>query len=434
MSVKGCYYFENGFRKVIPYFNEYITHPKERWLNKKLIDVFVQELGFSHKKIHDDIDKNLIYIKKHCNNKNNTVVIKGLKDLESQKIEKHDLIINTKHIHETPTYIFKFDGINNFKSQNKTLFEIIYENDEILVINKPCGIAVHPSATTKYNTLLEILKYELNLENLWLCHRLDKCVSGILVFGKTKNQASFLHKLLLDEKRLIKKIYIAKVQGEFPNKRFMINCPVFSINSNHGFFIPQSITSLSAKSCTIFKKISYDERTNLSIVECEPLSGKYHQIRIHLRNINYPIIDDFLYNPQKSDLFFDTNYKINELEKKIYEKIYDKYPEFKTKLDPDDEIYDQKNINITEFLLLDCINFKSNIKKIIDEKKKKVSFLRSQFKDYCTICNDKIKSIDPLKVNMKICLHSHKFFFESKNDSFHFESELPSWSIVKKKD
>ena len=86
-----------------------------------------------------------------------------------------DIICHTKHRHEPPI------------PWHNDIIKLVYEDDEILVVDKPSGIPTHPTGNYYFNSLSEIIKQQLNMDSIWTCHRLDKVTSGVLVLAKTKN-------------------------------------------------------------------------------------------------------------------------------------------------------------------------------------------------------------------------------------------------------
>jgi 23S rRNA-/tRNA-specific pseudouridylate synthase len=126
--------------------------------------------------------------------------------------------------------------------------------------------------------------------------------SGIVVMAKTKESAKQFQNLL-HEKNVIKK-YIARVKGQFPYEEIIVNQPILK-KKNFA-----EIDLKGKPSETIFKLIQTNGKE--SIVECQPLTGRMHQIRIHLSFLGYPISNDFVYKGEKQNL---SNEEIDELKK-----------------------------------------------------------------------------------------------------------------------
>jgi len=189
---------------------------------------------------------------------------------------------------------------------------VIYEDDDIVAINKPSGLLVHPvlessrgdtvqSSPTLVNWLLE--KYpEIKLVGddpsirPGIVHRLDKDTSGVLVAAKNQKSFDFL-KSQFQNRQVVKK-YIALVHGKVKNKEGVINFPIGA--SKHDFRKKSSIGKLRGKireAVTEYKVI--EEFPDYTILEISPQTGRTHQIRVHLKSIGHPIAGDKLYGQKK---------------------------------------------------------------------------------------------------------------------------------------
>ncbi len=147
------------------------------------------------------------------------------------------------------------------------MIPIIYEDEWLLVADKPSGLLTVPTPKNEKRTLTSIL-------NLYPCHRLDRETSGLIIYAKDKDTQA----KMMDEfrARRVKKTYIAFVRGE-PFK-------------NQGE-IKNKIEGLSAQ--TRYKVI--EKRRDFAILEVNPLTGRTNQIRIHLKQINHPILGETKY-------------------------------------------------------------------------------------------------------------------------------------------
>ncbi|MFN3550603.1 MAG: RluA family pseudouridine synthase [Endomicrobiia bacterium] len=179
----------------------------------------------------------------------------------------------------------------NVKVEN---LDIIYEDDELLVINKPAFLKVHPAKKfDKEITLIDLLikkfPYLKNkdwvLNRPFLVHRLDKETSGVLLIAKTPKMQFVLSKQF--QQREIKKIYRAIVSGEIKISEGEIVAPIKKEKNL------SKINFLGKQAETKFKVISSTK--NFSYLELYPKTGRTHQIRTHLKFIGYPIIGDIIY-------------------------------------------------------------------------------------------------------------------------------------------
>ncbi|MDC0047136.1 RluA family pseudouridine synthase [Chloroflexi bacterium] len=179
--------------------------------------------------------------------------------------------------------------------------EIIYQNSELLIVNKPHGIVVHPSKGHSNDTVINALlgmdiKFEANLGQTkpFLVHRLDKDTSGLLLVAKNEKMYSYLTEI--QKKRKIKKHYLAVIKGVPDKKHATIDA---SISRNKSHRKKMSVNSKGRKSLTTYKVIKSND--SMSLVELELHTGRTHQIRVHMQALGHPIIGDTLYG-KKSKL------------------------------------------------------------------------------------------------------------------------------------
>ena len=179
--------------------------------------------------------------------------------------------------------------------------EIIYQNSELLIVNKPHGIVVHPSKGHSNDTVINALlgmdiKFEANLGQTkpFLVHRLDKDTSGLLLVAKNEKMYSYLTEI--QKKRKIKKNYLAVIKG-VPDKKYATIDASISRNKSHRK--KMSVNSKGRKSLTTYKVIKSND--SMSLVELELHTGRTHQIRVHMQALGHPIIGDTLYG-KKSKL------------------------------------------------------------------------------------------------------------------------------------
>ena len=166
---------------------------------------------------------------------------------------------------------------------------ILFENDNYIVINKKSGIAVH-GGTKNIIGLIDIIREKYG-KNIDLCHRIDKNTTGCLVFGKNKEAVKFFNNLLIDNN--VKKTYQAVLKGKL-KKNIVINKPIY-----------KNIVTKSKNSISKFKIIEY--LNNATLVEVQIYTGRSHQIRIHAALINHPIIFDNRYGDKDFNKSFDKN-------------------------------------------------------------------------------------------------------------------------------
>lgn len=194
-------------------------------------------------------------------------------------------IINVKEFKEITTVIKENIPIN-----------IIYEDNYLMVINKPSGLVVHPGNGNESGTLVNgLVNYTDKLSDLngdfrlGIVHRIDKDTSGLLLISKT-NQ---IHKLLTDNfKNNVKRKYIALVEGIIKEEKGKINAPIGRDERDRK---KMCVTSKNSKEAvTNFEVI--ERYKNSTLVRCILETGRTHQIRVHFTYINHPVINDPVYN------------------------------------------------------------------------------------------------------------------------------------------
>ncbi len=194
---------------------------------------------------------------------------------------------------------------------------ILYEDKDFLAIDKPIGISVHGDGRSKEKTLVDFIlkKYTkmknvgepmfLNVDNKevkilrpGIVHRLDKDTSGVLVLAK--NQKSFLFLKEQFKNRDIRKVYNALVSGTLKYERGVINKPIGRSPSDFRKHLAgrgargelrEAITEYN-----VLKKIIDKKGNKFSYLEVRPKTGRMHQIRVHLKYLNHPVVGDPLYN------------------------------------------------------------------------------------------------------------------------------------------
>lgn len=194
----------------------------------------------------------------------------------------------------------------------KIKIDIIYEDEYLLILDKPAGVLVHPTQAGEKETLVDFVKQKYpGIEKLnWpepsrpgIVHRLDKDTSGLIIIAKTpeilvKLQGQF-------KSREVQKVYTALVLGEPPSPQGKIEAAI-----TRGKAGTQKVQELSYSfsketvrpAITLYKTIQkykfHDEI--LTLLEAQPKTGRMHQIRVHLKHIGHPIIGDPLYNTKLS--------------------------------------------------------------------------------------------------------------------------------------
>lgn len=214
-------------------------------------------------------------------------------------------------LNDTPVYVTEKVNINDlvrinldFEEESENIvsikmdLKILYEDKYLLIVNKPPFMPVHPSSNNYENTLSNGVKYYFETNNLNIkirpVNRLDKDTSGIVVFAKNQ----YIQEALIKQMKTndFKKEYIAVLEGNLEEDYIKVNAP---IGRKENSIIERQVINDGANSITEFYVLKRFE--NYTLVKCLLLTGRTHQIRVHSKHINHPIIGDSLYG-NKSDL------------------------------------------------------------------------------------------------------------------------------------
>ncbi|WP_406848678.1 RluA family pseudouridine synthase [Wolbachia endosymbiont (group B) of Melanostoma mellinum] len=177
--------------------------------------------------------------------------------------------------------------------------DIIYEDEDIIVLSKQSGLTVHPGAGTNNDTLLNAViahlgKIPYTNTRPGIVHRLDKDTSGLMVIAKNEQSHSFLSELLSNRK--IKREYLAVVWGTLPNLQGTIKTNIAPKRSNKEMMCVTKTTGKLAITHYSVKKII----GQASLVKCTLETGRTHQIRVHMSHIGHSVVGDQVYGKNSS--------------------------------------------------------------------------------------------------------------------------------------
>ncbi len=201
--------------------------------------------------------------------------------------------------------------------------DILYEDEDLLAINKDSGVVVHPAPGHKDDTLANAVKFYLQGEGgsssrAGLIHRLDKATSGVILFAKNNQIQQQISKEFAQ--RNIQKTYLALVKGSVPVGNFKITKSIGRSMFNRKKF--SSKTRKPRKAITFIDQFKLNESGKYSLLKVFPKTGRTHQIRVHLSEENLPVVGDKVYGGEKSARLMLHAYAIQfELDEKKYKIV-----------------------------------------------------------------------------------------------------------------
>lgn len=226
-------------------------------------------------------------------------------------IKNGDVLVNGNQV--KPGYSLKLNdqiyvAINEPKSLDlepvNLDLDIVYEDSNLLVVNKPEGLVVHPAESYDGPTLVHGLLYQSDelssingVKRPGIVHRIDKDTSGLLIVAKN----DIAHQRLSEafSKHEVKRIYTALVYGKIDVPKGVIDMPIGRHRTNR---LKMAVDPEGKRAVTHFKVLEQFDKYTL--IECELETGRTHQIRVHMAHIGYPIVGDPIYGPK--DVIGDT--------------------------------------------------------------------------------------------------------------------------------
>ncbi|KAK4126659.1 pseudouridine synthase [Parathielavia appendiculata] len=405
------YYFEDGLRRVSPYFYTYNTWCKERWRGRKLVDVFESEFR----------DRPLEYYRAAM--ESGQVAVNGKTVGPNHILKNGDLVSHTTHRHEPPV--------------TAEPIGIIHEDDDMVVINKPSGVPVHPAGRYNYNSVVEIMKAERGPAfSPRPCNRLDRLTSGIMFIAKHAKAAEQLGAQIFQ--RSVRKEYIARVIGRFPDGEVVCDQPILQISPKLGL---NRVRANGKPARTVFKRLAYypppsgsssnagrsaDELTGqaeaaerggtsssqpagnrktdegYSIVRCLPVTGRTHQLRVHLQFLGHPIQNDPIYANQK---VWGFDLGCNDAE---------------AKQNTDEDIITRLS-RMGKDQVADAVAYYDEM--VDDYYKKKAEKMSGEV---CAVCSTPLYT-DPGDQELSLWLHSLQY--EDAEGAWSYVSPLPRWAL-----
>lgn len=215
-------------------------------------------------------------------------------------IKKNKILLNNKtcdtriypNLNDIITLDFNYEEDNSNIISTKMNLNIIYEDDWLLIINKPAGISIHPSILHYSDSLCNGVKFYFDTINLKKkirpVNRLDLNTSGLVIFAKCE----YIQECLISQMKSnqFKKEYLCLCDGHFENKKNTINLPIARKENS---IIERCISNDGQTSITHYEVL--ENHKNYSLVKCILETGRTHQIRVHMSYIGHPLIGDSLY-------------------------------------------------------------------------------------------------------------------------------------------
>ena len=273
---------ENGLRCVAEYKYQFTAHAKGRWVHRSLLEICEKEF----------IAQTPEY---YC-----AAILDGRIKVNGEPVpidyivDHNDLITHVTTCRENPV---SGDPITT-----------VFENDKFLAVVKPSSIPVHACGGYRLNTLTSILQAERGDEKELLpAHRIDRLTSGLVILGKSPEAARDISEAIAHDPT-VEKRYLALVSGKLEKSetvRGYITCVDFRIGKftfeklqgeapDTNPVNPQ-IATPEKYSETVIEPLKYYEARNETLVMCRPITGRTHQIRLHLQSIDHPIANDICY-------------------------------------------------------------------------------------------------------------------------------------------
>ncbi len=250
------------------------------------------------------VEKDKIRIDKYLSEKLELSRSKVQKLIASGKVLVNDKVITANYKTKLNDKIEVNDSLDfNITVEKENIpIDIVYEDKYLLVVNKKSGMVVHPAPGNYNKTLVNALLYKFDIDKTTdirpgIVHRLDKDTSGLMLVAKNEKVHDMLAKMIKNKE--VKRCYIALVEGIINHETGTIDAPIGRDSYDRQ---KMAVTDINSKDAiTHFKVLKrYKDKT---LIECILETGRTHQIRVHMKYINHPVVNDPIYNKKKADSF-----------------------------------------------------------------------------------------------------------------------------------
>jgi len=209
----------------------------------------------------------------------------GKKRRPSERVKEGEIVILVRPSFEEP--------------ETPQEFGVLYEDEAMVVVDKPAGLPVHPSATYHKNTLTWLMRERWPDRTPHLAHRLDRETSGVLVCARTLDDERALKAQF--ENREVSKTYLAILEGEWVEDRGRIDLPMG--RPDEGLHLLMEVREDGAPARTRFEVRA--RAAGRTLIALHPETGRQHQLRVHVAALGHPIVGDKLYGPEGPQPFLD---------------------------------------------------------------------------------------------------------------------------------
>lgn len=187
--------------------------------------------------------------------------------------------------------------------------EILYQDNDLIAINKPHGLLVHASSIARDVDVnaIKLLRNQIG-QYVYPIHRLDRKTSGVLLFGLNKEIVRTIKEQF--DNRTVNKKYIAIVRGYFPTEEVVLDYPLINDKGK----VQTAITRFNLLDTTELDiPFGRHDTSRYSLVDCSPVTGRYHQIRKHLAHLRHPIIGDRPHGCNKQNRMFKERWNMTTM-------------------------------------------------------------------------------------------------------------------------
>lgn len=435
------YYFEGGLRRVKPYHYTYNTYCKQRWRGRELLDIFVSEFRDRPPEYYVRFSLSFPPGDRYMANPNillqkqaleaGHVTVNGKPAAPNTVVKNGEIISHTLHRHEPPV-----TGLP---------IGVIHEDDDLLVIDKPAGVPVHSAGRYHYNSVVEILRSERGYQfNPRPCNRLDRLTSGVMFIGKHPKAAEKMSVKL--KQRTVQKEYVARVKGKFPDGVIVCDQPIMQVSPKLGL---NRVRATGKEAKTKFRRLAYypphqpstagdadrpvtpppvlaNEEEGYSIIHCLPLTGRTHQIRVHLQFLGHPITNDPIYSNRR---VFGPSLGKNETTADRDDEIIDRLSSMgKTEL-PDTVSY-RTHLTAapsvppgTDPAIVEEIMSREHEAAVHEYHKRKGERLSGE---KCEVCGTELYT-DPAPHELGLFLHA--VAYADNDGDWKYRSKMPAWAL-----